>query len=306
MRKLACSLLVFVIGILNSSARGADVFYVTIWEGDSVRKYDSLGNYYPLESLTSHLSEPRGIAIDGQGNIFVANRTASNVVKFDRNGQYLGVFASGFTQAVGLIFDSTGNLYVSDIGDNKIYKFDANGSSFGVFADQNLNGGEFMAFDSTGRLYVSNFHSNSVSRYDQNGNPLGFFISSGLQNPRGIFLNSQDDLFVANWTTGIRKFDTNGSLTQVITDNLNDPMGLTRSPNGEIYVSNLGNNTITRYQANGNYIDSINTTVRPWQVAFSTVPEPSTYILCTLCVLCIVGIERFQRKRPVRSKISPV
>ena len=185
-----------------------------------------------------------------------------------------------------------------------IYKYASNGTSLGVFADQNLNDGEFLAFDSIGRLYVSNFSTNSISRYASDGTPLGFYISSGLQNPRGIVINEFNDLYVNNWTTGIRKFDTNGTLTQVINDGLNDPIGLSLSGSGIIYAANIGNSRITRYLQDGSFLNHISTPSTPWMIAFTPVPEPSTYILCTLCALCFIAINHYQRKSLAQGKRS--
>ena len=71
-RGLEIALSVFFATLLGSAATGADFFYVSMSDINTVGKFDSLGNYYPSESLTSNISNPRGIAIDHQGNIFVA------------------------------------------------------------------------------------------------------------------------------------------------------------------------------------------------------------------------------------------
>jgi tripartite motif-containing protein 71 len=73
---------------------------------------------------------PQNIAIDANGNLYVADTGNNRIEKFDTNGVYLsqfGSFGSGngqFNYPVGLAFDLHGHVYVSDVANNRIQKFD--------------------------------------------------------------------------------------------------------------------------------------------------------------------------------------
>ena len=56
--------------------------------------------------------EPAGLAFDRQGNLFVADHSAGEILKFTADGTKT-VFATAIKSPYGLAFDADENLYVS-------------------------------------------------------------------------------------------------------------------------------------------------------------------------------------------------
>lgn len=73
---------------------------------------------------------PRGIAIDQQGNFYVADSGNGRVQKFSSNGEFLGLVGEGgeFREPNGVAVDSAGSLYVSDAGKQRLIKFRSDGT----------------------------------------------------------------------------------------------------------------------------------------------------------------------------------
>src|SRR5206468_10221457 len=75
-----------------------------------------------------------GVAIDGSGNVYVADAGNNRIQKFDSTGTFLttwGSFGSGngqFNLLGGVATDGSGNVYVADDGNNRIQKFDSTGT----------------------------------------------------------------------------------------------------------------------------------------------------------------------------------
>ena len=78
-----------------------------------------------------HLSSPTAVAVDAQGQIYVADQWGGRVQVFDAIGAYLttvggssGSRAGQMRNAVGLAVDASGNLYVAEKSNNqRIQKF---------------------------------------------------------------------------------------------------------------------------------------------------------------------------------------
>jgi len=124
------------------------------------------------------------IAVDDQGNIFVADTENHRIQKFNSKGEYLtqwgkqGKADGELSEPYGIAVDSQGNVYVSELTTKRIQKFDNNGKFMGVIAKPDPNdvhdqpwwgitvdrtgniyvgsaGGQILKFDSTGKLILS-------------------------------------------------------------------------------------------------------------------------------------------------------
>ncbi|RUA32520.1 MAG: 6-bladed beta-propeller, partial [Chloroflexi bacterium] len=74
-------------------------------------------------------SQPQGLAIDSDGNVYVSEYGNDRIQVFGRQGRFLrkwGREGNGdgeFSQPQGLAIDSDGDVYVSDQGNHRILVF---------------------------------------------------------------------------------------------------------------------------------------------------------------------------------------
>jgi DNA-binding beta-propeller fold protein YncE len=134
------------------------------------------------------LSGPKGVAVDGGGNVWVANSTGNSVTKLDNTGAALST-ATGFTGSMSapsaIAIDASGNAWVTNTGGSTISALTPAGST--------LNGSPFtvgtapnsLAFDALGYLWVANSGSNSVSELSAAGGSVQT-ISSGASAPGAV------------------------------------------------------------------------------------------------------------------------
>nr|WP_068890015.1 IPT/TIG domain-containing protein [Pedobacter panaciterrae] len=97
-----------------------------------------------------------GIAIDNNGNIYVADRMNHLVKKITPTGTVSVLQANGsdivFDTPYGIVIDKQDNIFVSDIGRNHIRKITPSGQNT-VYASGFAPG--LMTFDNAGNLYVN-------------------------------------------------------------------------------------------------------------------------------------------------------
>jgi sugar lactone lactonase YvrE len=171
--------------------------------------FDFQGNYGIIDEFTptgvrstfaSGLNDPKGLAFDKAGNLFVADSGIGVIYKFTPAGVRT-TFASGLPLPVrvGLAFDSAGNLFVA--ADVAIYKFTPTGART-TFATvpKSANG---LAFDRAGNLFVAagvfellQPNTGLVYKFTPTGVQTTF--ASGLNYPFGLAFDSRGNLFVAD------------------------------------------------------------------------------------------------------------
>jgi DNA-binding beta-propeller fold protein YncE len=181
-------------------------------------KYDANGKL--LGSWSGGLTYTTGIAVDGQGNIYVANFEPPVIHKFtpDGNPSLTWTIADGIGP-VGLAVDLQGNLYVAlhRIHDHYIEKYDPQGKLLGTWAKPDTAGGQIkagpftgpggMAIDTNGDNYITD--DEQAHKYDKDGNLL-----YSIPKRCSIALDSQGNLYLVFYEGGkgnsILKFDRNG------------------------------------------------------------------------------------------------
>ncbi len=180
------------------------------------------------------LNSPEALAMDGNGNLWVANSaadggSANTVVEFTKNQLTasgsptptvrLASHAGSINNPQGLAFDPLGNLWVSDSGAVKEFSATqlvtsgapAPAVTIGDDGLGSLNGPEGITFDTKGNLWVAVFFSNLVVGYSSSqlsasGNPIPAVIvragdQSALNNPCGLAFDTTGNLWVSNLTT---------------------------------------------------------------------------------------------------------
>ncbi|PWU22155.1 MAG: hypothetical protein C5B50_00080 [Verrucomicrobia bacterium] len=188
---------------------------------------------------TAHFAFPQGVAVDTNGNVYVADSghdtirmiTPAGVVTTlagftDVSGSADGTnSAARFNSPEGVALDSAGNLYVADFGNYTIRRMNLLGTNWVVTTIAGL-AGQGGAVDGT----------NSEARFD---------------SPMGITVDSGTNLYVAEFDYSIRKIALAGSNWVVITiatlpsfpvpegSPFKYPRGIAVDTNGSLYVSTL-------------------------------------------------------------------
>ena len=175
------------------------------------------GFHDDANGLKASFNQPNGIAIDANGNIFIADQLNHRIRKINRYGEVSSFAGSGtagsadnvegvlanFNHPRTIAIDKIGNLYVGDVANNKIRKISAEGvvttlagtgapgsqdDSLGLRAGFNFPNG--ITIDATGKLYIADQLNNKIRTIETNG----YFISPEVL-PKGIVFNQRTGIF---------------------------------------------------------------------------------------------------------------
>ena len=153
-------------------------------------------------------NEPRDIAVDGEGRLYVADTGNRRVQVFDSEGQFIASWKGGeeeFVEPLALVVDSRGDLYVLDSDGDWIYRFAADGTALGRFAgpEARFFHPRGLAIDEADRLYVADTGGCRVVVYNTAGERLSQLGRKGggpgeLLEPTDIALDGQGAIYVVD------------------------------------------------------------------------------------------------------------
>lgn len=211
---------------------------------------------------------PYGIDADSQGNIYVADLYNGCISVHDSKGKFIKYLVKKSPKEK--LIESPGGLriynnkvYVTDIQQAKVLVFDLTGKKLQEIGKLGVKPGEFRApnavtVDKDGNIYVVDTGNQRVQAFDKNGKFVreinGSKDGKGISlfvNPRGIGVDSKGNIIVvSNLTHLIYAFNKEGKQVYVFGGNgsANDkfslPNGLYVSGNGEIIITDTGNQRV--------------------------------------------------------------
>ncbi|MFZ3012824.1 MAG: 6-bladed beta-propeller [Nitrospira sp.] len=231
------------------------------------------------------LNSPTGIALDKDGNIYVADTDNHSIQKFDKTGTFLARWGSEpssqegqFYYPRGLAVGPDDVMYVADSGNNRVQKFDLEGNAqkawgkFG-FAWRGADMGRFdvpwgITTDQDGHVYVSDTSNARIQKFQADGQPLLKWGRDGSFDgafffPRGVAVDFIGNIYVADESNNrIQKFDARGSfLTKWGREGqgpgqFKSPWGIACDALGNVYVVDSGNHRMQKFDGNGTFLCS--------------------------------------------------
>jgi hypothetical protein len=153
-----------------------------------------------------HPFRPSGIAVSGDGQIWLSDANNHRVVSVDQRGRFLGSIGkgaassdeTGFDTPGGLAVDALDNLWVADTGNHEVKKYSPKGVFLAAVGHHELARPEAVAVDDQGNVFVTDDERRAVFAFGPDGTFLGSFgrdvaarhqSPAGLQSPGGIKVN---------------------------------------------------------------------------------------------------------------------
>ncbi|MCG3136948.1 MAG: hypothetical protein HJJLKODD_00786 [Phycisphaerae bacterium] len=162
---------------------------------------------------TGHFIEPRAIAVNHEGQLYVIDRSG-RLQQFDNTGLVLqtwtipdAVETRGKPSGLGL--DSTGRLYIADTHNHRVLVMNQQGQELLRFGELGEGPGQFflptdVAIDEEGAIFVSEYGGHDrISKFDHQGHFLFSFGdlgagSAALRRPSGMNFDHHQQLWVAD------------------------------------------------------------------------------------------------------------
>ncbi len=210
---------------------------------------------------------PTGIAVDGSGNVLVADTGNGRIEKFSATGTFVTSIKQ-FEAPNGIAIDRTGNIYVAEIGSkHRVQKLGPDGTFIAEWAP-GFYGPRKIAIGPDDSIYVVDSGRNRIVKFSPDGQVLASWGSEGSSDGQFRALSSvavdpnTNKVYVADPVNSrIQIFDSNGKfLSKWSVPEWREPLGfedLAIDPNrGRLYASSAHMEAILIFDLNGTRIGS--------------------------------------------------
>lgn len=233
-------------GNLNT-ADGCDMCVRTVWNATT-----AVGTEHT--ATQSALADPHGLAIDGQGRVFVADTLNHRIMRVETDGSITTIAGTGTPGFSGdgavatsaqlqaptaVAVDGLGRVFIADTGNNRIRLIDLDGS-------------------------ISTIAGTGAGGFSGDGGPA---LLAQISTPLGVAVDGLGHVFIADGDNNrIRRIDIDGTIAtiagngiadytgdgaQATSAALNGPFGVAVDGQGRIVVADTGNSVVRRIDTTG-------------------------------------------------------
>ncbi len=239
---------------------GANAGKITTVAGDGSAGYDGTATVATATSL----NQPGGVAVDGAGNLYIADTNNNVIRKVDLATGAISTAAGtgvpGYTgdggaassatlnSPEGVTVDVWGNLYIADTNNNAVREVDA----------------------ATGKIATVAGDSTGVPGFAGDGQPA---ILAKLNAPYGVALDPSGNLYIADsGNNRVRVVNTSGTINTFAGNGtpaylgdggaaraaeLYSPLGVASDPAGNVYIADARNYVVRKVNAVSGVISTI-------------------------------------------------
>lgn len=225
------------------------------------------------------LKSAADVAVDSNGDLWVADKGNNRIEKFNTSGEYLAKFGSTgsgngqFISPAALAIDPKGNIWVADKGNGRVQKFNGKGEYLAQFGSKGTGNGQFMsggpegiAIDAKGNIWVTDTYAGRVQKFDESGNFLKVVGSKGsgagqLGEPTGIDVGPNGKVWITDWQNNrVAVFNEAGEFVTQFgsagsgNGQFNRPDAIAVGSRGDVWVGDQNNGRIQEFDQNGTYL----------------------------------------------------
>jgi sugar lactone lactonase YvrE len=198
----------------------------------------------------TRLSDPRGVAVDGAGNIYVADSGNDRIVKLGPGSAAPTTLPlSGVRYPSAVAVDTAGNVYVADSARYRVVRLDVDSMSLTTLPFKDIGYGMGVAVDSAGSVYICG--GSSVQKL-----PAGSAEATRLPplsgprtpEPRGLAVDGSGTVYITDFANNrvLKLVPGADTWTEVSYVGLDRPEGAAVDASDALYVTDFGNNRVLK------------------------------------------------------------
>lgn len=155
-----------------------DLDQVLVYDADTLKLLRKIGTTGHNHELTTpgDFSKPAGVAVDAEGNLYVADTMNNRIEIFDADGQFVSTFGKAgdgpgyFARPKGVAIDSDGHIWVADGMQDRVQVFNKEGQLLIAFGGHGLLPGQFqglvaISIDKKDRVFTTEIYPGRAQEF---------------------------------------------------------------------------------------------------------------------------------------------
>ncbi len=223
-------------------------------------------------------SEPQGVAMDLEGNVWVADTKNNRVEKVSSTGSFIGSYSpdSMLEPRAIAVSPLTGHIFVTNSGHGRVDELAPTGALIRTFGEPGSGPGQLNSpggatIDAVGDVWVADTNNQRLVEFSPSGGYIRSVGSSGSGNgqftwPTSVVTCGGALYVVDNGNNRVQKFSAEGEYESQFgkagTGNgeFSSPSRIACDPVGNsLYVTDKGNNRVQEFSAAGAFLDKFGT-----------------------------------------------
>jgi streptogramin lyase len=221
-----------------------------------------------INQTSGGLSTPFGIALDGSGDVWVANNgstgAGTTISEFNGNGgpqPDSPISGGGLNGPYLIAIDSNTNVWVTDNNTGTLSYFESNGSPIFTNGFGDVSEPIGIAIDTSNDAWVANSCNsgcspeNSISVFTDSGGentPVAGFTGGGMNDPVVVAIDTSGNVWVTNGGAGANSITELGSTgvksgSPITGGGLDQPGDIVVDASGNLWVGDEDSNSLTVY-----------------------------------------------------------
>lgn len=217
------------------------------------------------------LSSPEALAVDGSGNVWVANTNGVSLSEFSPAGAVLsgttGYTGGGLDDPTAVAIDGSGYAWAVNYGSNGLSEFNSSGvpqSGSGGFTGGGMASPYGVAIDASSpssHVWVAN-DSTDLSEFDSSGSPVSSgYTGGGVNGSHSVAIDASGNVWTANnGNNSLSEFNSKGVAQSgsagYTLGGLSQPWHIAIDGSGYAWATNQGNNSLSKFSSSGTPISS--------------------------------------------------
>jgi sugar lactone lactonase YvrE len=202
-------------------------------------------------TIVGGLFQPIGIAVDGAGDVIIADTYNNRVLKVPAGGGEPTTIGTGIATPVGVTVDGVGNVFITEgNGQDFIWKVSAE-SGAQTTVGSGLSYPYGVAVDGAGDVYIADTYNNRIVKVPADGGAQTT-VATGFRIPTTVTVDALSNLFVADTgNSRVVKIPADGGAQTTVGSGLNRPSGAVADAAEDVFIADTYNDRVVEVPADG-------------------------------------------------------